>query len=102
MKAFYFVLPVSMLVACTSASSDNEYPKRGSRMPNFEVSNFDTNQDDKVSPTEFLLSDQFSKGRGPSKEMFDRIDKNGDGYLTQDEFDGMKAKRGRKGTGRRR
>ncbi len=48
---------------------------------------------DKVSFTEFLLGDQFSNGKVPSKEMFDRIDKNSDGYITQEEFDKMKATR---------
>ncbi|MCK5877373.1 MAG: EF-hand domain-containing protein [Candidatus Marithrix sp.] len=91
MKIYVLLLPVIILV---TACSHNNYRHRDhdNQRANFNLSQFDANNDGKVSRTEFLNT-KLPNGRTPSETRFNRLDSNNDNHITQDEFDAMKSKR---------
>tara|TARA_R110000787_G_scaffold38998_22_gene97952 strand:- start:181 stop:456 length:276 start_codon:yes stop_codon:yes gene_type:complete len=68
------LIPVLLMFAAEAGAQSRERPS---------FADFDANDDGKLSLEEFS---KMGSRRGTPEKMFERLDINGDGYITEDEF----------------
>ncbi|MBK6598081.1 MAG: EF-hand domain-containing protein [Proteobacteria bacterium] len=78
------LVPVLLMFTAEAGAQNRERPS---------FADIDANDDGKLSLEEFS---KMGSRRGTPEEMFERLDTNGDGYITEDEFE-SRQRGGRRG-----